>query len=171
MDADTQAVLSECGRYRYFLRRIWDADLPLLAVCMLNPSSADAEKDDPTVRKLTNVATRWGYGGLAIVNLYPLRASKPSVIWDSPDRADNGNDEWLDAIIKEAESNGNKLLVAWGNDGNYEGLADQFIERVKQASNVELITLGLTGDGHPRHPMALGKGRVPDDQNIVGWAR
>ena len=164
------AVLSDCELYRFFLERTWDDDLPKLPICMLNPSTGDAEKDDPTICRLTHFATRWGYGGLAIVNLYPLRASKPSEMWASENRSHDGNDQWLDAIIVTAEKNGNKLLIAWGNDGAWEGEADQFIQRVKERSKtVELVTLGKTGHGNPRHPMALGRGRVPDDQEMEPW--
>ena len=164
------ATLSDCGKYRFFLERTWNDDLPKLPVCMLNPSTGDAEKDDQTIRRLTHFATRWGYGGLAIVNLYPLRASKPSVMWESENRSHDDNEKWLDAIIVAAENNGNKLLIAWGNDGAWEREADLFIQRVKeQSKTVELVTLGKTGHGNPRHPMALGRGRVPDDQTMEAW--
>jgi len=85
-------------------------------------------------------------------------------------RANDGNDQWLDAIIVVAENNGNKLLIAWGNDGAWEGEADRFIRRVKDRSkSVELVTLGKTGRGNPRHPMARGRGRVPDGQTMEKW--
>lgn len=54
------AVISECTRYRYKLTRRWDGANPMLPVCMLNPSTADHEKDDPTIRELTHFATLWG---------------------------------------------------------------------------------------------------------------
>lgn len=170
MLTEANAVLSDCEKYRFFLERSWDDDLPKLPVCMLNPSTGDAEQDDQTIRRLTNFAKRWGYGGLAIVNLYPLRSPKPAVMWASEDRSHDKNDEWLDAIIVIAENNGGKLLIAWGDDGNYEDKADQFIKRVSERSKtIKLVTLGKTARGHPRHPMALGRGRVPDDQEMVVW--
>jgi hypothetical protein len=170
MQTNADAVLSDCENYRFFLERSWDDGLLKLPVCMLNPSTGDAEADDQTIRRLINFAKRWGYGGLAIVNLYPLRSPKPAVMWASDERSHAGNDEWLDAIIVKAENNGNKLLIAWGNDGNWEGKAGQFIERVRERSKtVELVTLGKTARGYPRHPMALGRGRVPDDQEMVVW--
>lgn len=164
------AVVSGCGKYRYFLERSWSDDLPKLPICMLNPSIGDAQQDDPTIRRLTHFATSWGYGGLAIVNLYPYRSPKPSEMWDSDERSDKENEQWLDAIIGIAENNGNKLLIAWGNDGAWEGEAERFIQRAKEKSQtLELVTLGKTGHGHPRHPMALGRGRVPDDQTMEAW--
>lgn len=170
MPTKTDAVLSDCRKYRFFLERSWKDDLPKLPVCMLNPSTGDAEKDDTTIRRLTHFATNWGYGGLAIVNLYPLRASKPSVMWASEGRSHEHNEQWLDAIIVTAENNGNKLLAAWGNDGAWEGAADKFIQRVEERSKlVDLVTLGRTAHGNPRHPMALGRARVPDDQSMEVW--
>lgn len=170
MPTMADAALSNCGRYRFFLKRSWDDNLPKLPVCMLNPSTGDAEHDDPTIRRLTNFARGWGYGGLAIVNLYPLRASKPSIMWESENRSHEDNAQWHDVIIVMAENNGSKLLIAWGDDGAWEGEADQFIQRVKERSEtVELITLGKTADGNPRHPNAWGRGKVPDDQNMEAW--
>ncbi len=170
MPTKTDAVLSDCGSYRFFLERSWDNDLPKLPICMLNPSTGDAEKDDQTIRRLINFAKRWGYGGLAIVNLYPLRSPKPSEMWASKERSHDDNHQWLDTIIVIAENNGNKLLIAWGNDGAWEGKADQFIRQVKERSKtVELVTLGKTGHGNPRHPMARGRGRVSDDQEMEAW--
>ncbi|RDC60878.1 hypothetical protein HME9302_02094 [Alteripontixanthobacter maritimus] len=170
MITKADAILSDCENYRFFLERSWDDDLPKLPACMLNPSTGDADEDDPTIRRLTHFAKRWGYGGLAIVNLYPLRASEPSVMWASDKRSHDDNDQWLDAIIVVAKNSGNKLLIAWGNDGAWEGEADQFIQRVKKCSKtVELVTLGKTGHSNPRHPMARGRGRVADDQNMEAW--
>ncbi len=71
------AVISACGTWRYELRRIWDDNLPLLVICMLNPSRADATINDPTVLNLIHFARLWGYGGILIVNLFAFRSSSP----------------------------------------------------------------------------------------------
>lgn len=91
-------------------------------------------------------------------------------MWASDARSHEDNEHWLDRIIITAENNGNKLLIAWGNDGAWEGEAQRFIHRVKERSKtVELVTLGKTGHGNPRHSKAWGRGKVPDNQNMVGW--
>ena len=72
------ARLSECGRYRYSLWRVWDAGLPSLAWCLLNPSTADAEREDATTRRLRGFCRAWGYGGYLLVNLFALRATDPA---------------------------------------------------------------------------------------------
>ncbi len=71
------AVLSECEQYRYVLYRQWDKSLDTITYIGLNPSTADAHKDDQTIRKLIEFTKRNGYGGFAIVNLFAYRATKP----------------------------------------------------------------------------------------------
>lgn len=80
------AVVSDCGRYRYRLDRIWDTALPAVTFIMLNPSTADASNDDATIRRLAGTngfARRWGCGALIVVNLYAWRATTP-VNWTPP---------------------------------------------------------------------------------------
>ena len=67
--ADTGATLSPCGRYRYRLTRRW-GDGGAVAFVMLNPSTADAEKDDPTIRRCIGFAREWRFGRLIVVNLF-----------------------------------------------------------------------------------------------------
>ena len=74
------AFSGENDRYRDELRRCWDASLPMLVVCMLNPSTADHEKEGPTLLILIHFGKLWGFGGLIVVNLYSLRASQPSAM-------------------------------------------------------------------------------------------
>lgn len=74
------AVFSGCGRYRYRLTRELGGKLTLTVV-MLNPSTADGSKDDPTIRRCKGFAKDWGYGRLVIVNLYAFRATDPREMW------------------------------------------------------------------------------------------
>ena len=72
-----QAVLDPTGRYRYFLARDW-GNGPRVAFVMLNPSTADAEKDDATIRRCVGFAKLWGFASLGVVNLYGFRCTSPS---------------------------------------------------------------------------------------------
>lgn len=74
------AVISECGKYRYQLYRVWDQWKPMVLFVMHNPSTADADIDDPTIRRCINFAKEWGYGGLYVGNLSPYRSTDPSLI-------------------------------------------------------------------------------------------
>ncbi len=72
------AIISTCGQYRYQLWRIWNEDKPLVLFVCLNPSTADARQDDPTIRRLTGFAYQLGYGGFYLGNLFAFRSTYPS---------------------------------------------------------------------------------------------
>ena len=104
------AVISECGRYRYSLLREWNAGRPRLCIVMLNPSTADANKDDPTIRRCIGFARRDGYGSIVVVNVAAFRATKPKDMLMAADPVGPENDAalWFGAMQSEA------VLVAWG---------------------------------------------------------
>ncbi len=164
-EARWTAILSTCETYRYELERIWDELRPVLVVCMLNPSRADARVNDPTVQALTHFATLWGYGGIRIVNLYAFRASKPREMFRQLEgvRIGPDNSKHLQAAIEFSKSQGGRMLVAWGRGGELDGLDKWFANRAV-SQGVTLICLGRTKDGHPKHPMARGQHRIPRDQ-------
>jgi hypothetical protein len=162
-----EAVISDCTFYRYELRRIWDTGKPMLVVCMLNPSTADSSINDPTVLTLIHFGKLWGYGGLLIVNLYGFRSSSPAEMFSKGAAAIGPlNEKYTFAAIKYAKENGGKLLAAWGNGGHEKAIF--FAERVTCAG-VELICLGTTQSGAPKHPLARGKHRIPRDQMPIVW--
>lgn len=161
------AVFSDDRRHRYWLWRVWDRSHPLLVTCMFNPSTADAQKDDPTISRLCGFARRWGYGGVLVVNLHSLRSSDPRAVRDA------GKASWGDAqptaighALAIAADQGTPALVAWGTLPTLEETLP-FIEAA--GDDVDLICLGTTSDCSPKHPMARGRHRVPDDQQPTGW--
>lgn len=161
------AILSDCEDYRWELRRIWDQSLPLLVVCMLNPSRADHNIDDPTILTLIHFGKLWGYGGLLVVNLYGYRASIPKEMFARGAAAVGPeNERYTAAAVAYAKANGGRLLAAWGNDGAER--ATFFVEYVV-CQGVELICLGTTRSGAPKHPMARGVHRIPRDQQPIVW--
>ncbi len=64
--------------YRYSLAREWNSNAPRIGFVMLNPSTADATSNDPTIRRCINFARFWGYGAIEVVNLFAYRASHPA---------------------------------------------------------------------------------------------
>ena len=155
--------------FRYELRRVWDAARRLLVVCMLNPSTADHEKDDPTILALMHFARLWGYGGLLIVNLFALRSPSPKALLQREDRIGPKNSAFINAAQAYASVNGGRLLAAWGNGGSLDDRADWFCSRAYHAHRLELVCLGTTRQWAPKHPMARGKHRIPRDQRPIVW--
>jgi hypothetical protein len=142
------AHFSECGNFRYLLTREFGGE-PTCLFIMLNPSTADAERDDPTIRRCTSFAKREGFGRLEVVNLYGFRSPSPSVLFASPDPAGPDNDREIEGALDRADS----VVVAWGNHAEQERVNKVvgLIERSGKASNC----FGLTKLGQPKHPLYL----------------
>lgn len=171
-DMQMSAVMSECRTFRYELRRGWDSALPRMVVCMLNPSTADHQVNDPTILALIHFAKRWGYGGLQIVNLFAYRSSSPAEMMAYCDPfGGRRNAEAIEAAQVYARDNGGRLLVAWGNHGDFEDRAEWFCNRSLQVYGLELVCLGKTRGRKPKHPMARGKHRIPRDQQPIVYRR
>lgn len=151
------ARISPCGRYRYSLSRVWATELPQVCFLMLNPSTATAEVDDPTIRRCVGFAKAWGCGGLVVANLFAWRATDPSAIRCAliePVGAEN------DAAILEAVS-GRRVIAAWGTHGTYLK-RDRAVAELLVRSGVTVECLGRTKDGHPWHPLYIPGATVPE---------
>jgi hypothetical protein len=139
------AEFSSCGKYRYVLRRIWNPHAEKAMCIGLNPSTANADKDDPTIRRLISDLTHLGYGGLAMCNLYALVASKPGDLFGHVDPMGD-NEKWLKEISEECEP----VIFCWGNfpPARYRaGLVAKMFPDAK--------CFGHTANGSPMHPLAL----------------
>ena len=148
------AKLSACGRYRYTLGRRWSWRGPLACWIMLNPSVADARKDDATIRRCIGFSKLWGCGGLIVVNLFALRSTDPGELYRADDPI--GVDE-CDRHILEAASRCQVRVAAWGAHGTFLG-RDLRVKRLLESLDAQpLHHLGLTKEGQPRHPLRLAK--------------
>lgn len=155
--------------WRWNLKRVWDASRPLLIVCMLNPSTADHMKNDPTILALIDFATRWGFGGIWVVNQFAYRSSSPTVLATlDPVTAEGPLNfrEWYDALTY-ARATGGWALAAWGNGGDNSGRFMFWAD----LCDVDLYCLGTTADGSPKHPLARGKHHIPRDQQPLLWRK
>lgn len=155
----SDAALSPCGRYRYTLYRRWDLSLPIVAFVMLNPSTADAQKDDPTIRRCIRFAQMWGNGGIVVVNLFALRATDPKALYAAEDPIGPENDM---ALV--SATSGRRVIAAWGAHGSLRDRARRVMEIL---ADRPMFALGLTKDGHPKHPPARGREFVPYDAKPV----
>lgn len=139
------ALVSPCGLYRYVLTRQW-APGPVVAFVGLNPSTADAEVDDPTIRRCLAFAKSWGCGGLTMVNLFAFRATQPTDMFAAADPIGPDNDLWL----RTASQGADITIEAWGAHGGFMRR-----DRSVRALLLRRHYLRLTKDGHPGHPLYL----------------
>lgn len=153
------ATISPCGRYRYDLWRTWGPEPHLLFV-LLNPSTADAQRDDPTVRRCIGFARRFGAGGVGIVNLYARRSSDPRDLWhwSEPDPVGPENDEF----IGRAASLCDCIVCAWGA---FPRATERGRAVYRMLDSAKVRVLGTTKAGHPRHPLYL-----PGEAGLLEWS-
>lgn len=152
------AVISDCGRYRYELRRVWE-EHSLLEFIMLNPSTADAMLDDPTIRRCIAFAKRWGFGGLVVRNLYAYRATKPIDLETACQPIGPQNLDYL------RRTDADVTVAAWGA----HPLADLWrrvvpSEDVLYRNGSKMLCLGVNANGSPKHPLY-----VPSERKPVVW--
>jgi hypothetical protein len=150
------ARFSSCRRWRYLLWRCWDASKPAANFLMLNPSTADELKLDPSCTRARNYAERWGYGALIVTNIFGWRATDPDEMKRVKDPVGRGNDR---AIVQAAKQAG-IVVCAWGNHGEHMGRARGVIALLR-SENVLLNCLRITGTGHPSHPLYLPGSLAP----------
>lgn len=155
------AVISECGKYRYSLVRDWresEAD-EMKRVCfmMLNPSTADAEVDDPTIRKCIGFARRWGYTSIEVVNLFAYRATNPQELLKIYDPTDLGYDEVNRHHISVALWRADRLVVGWGSFIDNKPMRRVLLPTVDVIAEVFGVPccLGQCLTGSPRHPLYI----------------
>jgi hypothetical protein len=151
------AVISNCGKFRYSLKREWLGGDGIVAFIMLNPSTADATQDDPTIRRCIGFAKAWRYAGIEVVNLYAFRATRPADMFAAEDPVGPEND----AHIVEACTRAGLVIVAWG------AIAARRRDRVAAARAMirrDIYALGLTSAGDPRHPLY-----VRGDAQPIRW--
>jgi hypothetical protein len=152
------AVLSEDGVYRYSLVRAWPGDgWTSVLFVLLNPSTADAHQDDPTIRRLLGFARTWGMNAIEVVNLFALRATDPAALARHPDPVGPLDDEYILAALERAAA----VVCGWGAHPDLRGRDRHVHDLLWARAKVPITCLGTTKDGHPRHPLYLRNDAVP----------
>ena len=152
-DITSGATFSDDGIYRYRLWREWDADLPSCLFIMLNPSTADATQNDPTIRRCIDYARRWGFGRLEVGNLFALRSTDPKVLYAAHDPVGPDNDD----ALMEMREGANLTVCAWGVHGHHRDRGDTVATMLSHFRPPSLHCLGQTKGGAPRHPLYMPK--------------
>jgi hypothetical protein len=154
------AHISSDGRYRYLLWRNWNQEAPTMTFVMLNPSTADAENDDPTIRRCIGFAKREGCGGIGVLNLFSYRTPDPKVLIDAIgagiDPWGPEHDDYHHFVFEVADG---PIVAAWGATP-IPGMA----AAIRRLQYPTMVCLGTTKTGAPRHPLY-----VKGDQPLIEW--
>ncbi len=155
-DAASVAVYSPCERYRYALTRIW-GNGPRVLFVMLNPSTATEVQNDPTVERCERRARALGYGGFRVCNIFAWRDTDPRAMRAAADPVGPAND----AAIRDGALWADAIVCAWGTHGAHLDRGRQ-VETLLRATGRTLTHLGLSKDGHPKHPLYIAYSQQPE---------
>jgi hypothetical protein len=151
-DVKAGAIFSKCRTYRYSLWREWDAGRGHVLFVALNPSTADANHDDPTIRRCIGFARDWGYGAVCVANLFAFRATRPADLRAAEDPVGPDNDRHLAHLAADAAI----VVAAWGVHGRYR---DRDMAVLRRLSFSHCIA--TTKAGYPAHPLYQPRTRTP----------
>ncbi len=155
-DADSVAVYSPCEAYRYELTRVWQPGGGRVLFVMLNPSTATEVQNDPTVERCERRARALGFGAFRVCNIFAFRATDPQVMRAAADPVGPLND----AAILEAAAWAGRIVCAWGTHGAHLDRGAR-VAGLLRGTGRPLHHLGLTRQGHPRHPLYIGYAHSP----------
>lgn len=161
---NSSAKISDCGTYRYELIREWSTSELApdtvkegqVVFCLLNPSTADAVKDDRTITRCVGFAQDWEYSRLVVVNLYAYRTPNPDDLPNCSDPVGESNDKYILKYAKDAAL----FVVGWGTKIPTRIRQNDVLDMLR-SYNIEVYALGVNDDGTPKHPSRLSKNAVP----------
>lgn len=153
----TSATISTCERFRYVLQRSWNQTLPALMFIMLNPSTADAHEDDPTIRKCIGFADRNGFGSIIVCNLFAYRATDPKDLARAGFPVGPENDAHMEDELRTLSQcvDGSKIVFAWGAHARKHSARVAQVDHLVRSRGHEPHALKLLADGIPSHPLML----------------
>ncbi len=140
-----KAKISKCENYRYWLERSWGEGKTVLFIG-LNPSTADATRDDPTIRRCVGFARDWGYHRLVMANLFAFRSKDPRKLIEESDPIGPLNQHYLTLAIQQSDL----VVAAWGAKGTFLDQDKAVLEMIEMPH-----CLGTTSAGMPRHPLYM----------------
>ena len=148
----SEAIFSNDKRYRYQLKRLWDITLPSILFIGLNPSPANAKKNDPTLRRLIGFTKAWGYGGFILCNLYAFCTPSPAELFRQIDPIGKGNDRW----IKKSANDVDRVVLMYGNHGLKNNRAQKVIQQF-----INPYCIAISKRNMPKHPLYLSYTKKP----------
>lgn len=157
---ESGAEFSECKQYRYALWRVWKIEENthprMLCFLMLNPSTADETKNDPTVARCQKRAQAWGFDGLFVANIFAYRSTAPAALYSLKDPVGPANDRY---ILNIASMSG-QIICGWGKHGDLHSRGRQVCQNLRKAGYLP-YALAINKDGSPKHPLYVGYKNQP----------
>ena len=157
---ERDAVLSDDGLHRYLLRRAWDHAKPRALFIMLNPSTADAEVDDATIRSCIRLCRSWQFGSFEVVNLFSFRATNPAELIDASDPIGPDCGKVMSAAFERCDL----YICAWGTNvaaswhPKHRDRARMVLSDLRSYRRPAIYCLGTTKSGAPKHPLYIKTG-------------
>lgn len=149
---ESDAVISDCGKYRYLLRRTWDAAKLRALLVMLNPSTADAENNDPTIKSCIRLCSGLGYGSFEVVNLYAWRSTDPSRLGYVADPVGRDNNRTILSAIERCDI----PICAWGKNAGPDRARE--VWQTIKSRRPAIFCFGTNKNGTPKHPLYIKSG-------------
>jgi hypothetical protein len=146
----TAASFSLDRKYRWTLDRIWQPAAPLVCYVLLNPSTADETKNDPTVSRCQTRALNAGFGGLLVVNIFAWRSTDPAELYRIADPVGDFNDTAILGAARKSQL----VVCGWGKHGALHDRGEKVLELIRKAGKVP-HALRINSDGNPGHPLYL----------------
>ena len=156
-DAPSTAIYSDCERYRYSLTRVWDDAGSKVHFVMLNPSTATEIQNDPTVERCERRARALGHGGFRVTNIFAWRDTDPRKMRAAAEPIGDAND----TTIRDGATWASLTICAWGAHGEHLARGAEVAALLKE-TGAELLHLGLTKAGHPKHPLYIAYTQEPE---------
>lgn len=147
-------IAGQDQEYRYLLSREWNPCDRRVVWVMLNPSRADATRDDLTITKCIGFTARWGFSALDVVNIFALRTTYPDDLRLSADPIGPENDEWIKKTVNHPDTD--RIVVAWGNVSSLFRQREIKVVHMLKDFGKPVYCLGITTSGAPMHPSRLG---------------
>lgn len=159
------AVFSDCQRYRYLLWRRWTTLISheerWLLWAMLNCSTANEFKNDPTIAGCEKRARAWGFTGILVVNQFAFRSPYPKDLLTVQDPVGELNDQY----IRFAAETASVKICGWGNSSVVGSLIQARTPRMIELLGDDLKCLKMNQDGSPAHPLYIKRSIEP-----IAWS-
>lgn len=152
----SQVVYSDCESYRYSLTREWDTGARRVMFVMLNPSKADEIANDPTVERCERRARALGFGAFRVTNIFAWRDTDPCAMRAAVAPVGPANDD----MLRDGALWADQIIAAWGAHGAHRDRGRKALALLRSCG-VPLFHLGLTKEGHPRHPLYIAYAQKP----------